>query len=79
MSRLILVSPIFVSQEVMDLLNALKASSVGKPLAECHEAAKVVLVDNGLARVQPEDKENGRPAKLKALPSAWTTNVQVGG
>jgi len=79
MSGISVASPIFVSTEVFELLKALKATSVGKPMSECHRGAVVILEDLGLARVQPEDKENGHPAKLKALPNAWTTNVQVGG
>jgi len=70
--------PIFVNQEVIELLNALKATSLGIEQSRCNPAAVVLLEDLGLARVQGEDEVNMHPARVKALPDAWITDVRAG-
>ncbi len=67
--------PIYVSEEVLDLLNRLKATSRGIEQTKCLPAAVVLLVDLGLVRVQDEDTKNNHPSRVKALPKAWEVTV----
>lgn len=66
---------VVIDEAVADLLTKLKSSSVGLPQSECDATSVATLEKLGLVRVQPA--ENGRPARVKPMNEAWTTEVRV--